>query len=281
MESHNNQKKIAVINDLTGFGRCALTVAIPVISVMGLQCCPVPTSVLSNHTAFPSCFIDDYTDKMESYINEWKKLGLVFDGIYSGFLGSKEQIDIVKDFIAGFSATGTRIIIDPVMGDHGVAYRTYTPAMCSAMKELVQYGDIITPNVTEACILTDTPYKEYWDEHELNDLASMLTRMGPKKVVITGVPVSKDYIGNYCMDSSGGHMLCVKRAGKSRCGTGDLFASIIAADAVHGVLLEESVNKAAAFVAKTIEASDAMEIPVTDGVCFEYFLGELGSSAVH
>lgn len=322
MESHNNQKKIAVINDLTGFGRCALTVAIPVISVMGLACCPVPTSILSNHTAFPSCFIDDYTEKMEPYINEWKKLGLVFDGIYSGFLGSREQIAIVKRFFQSFRKADTQIIIDPVMGDNGKPYRTYTVDMCQAMKELVCYGSIVTPNVTEACILTDTPYKEQWSEAQLEALARKLVLMGPKKVVITGVEMPDGSIGNYCLEQPAGalseqpagrtersaptvqapagepdrllvepaagalseqlagRLLTIERAGKSRCGTGDLFASIIAADAVNGVALEASVRKAAAFVAKTIRASEAEEIPLTDGVCFEYFLSELAPERV-
>lgn len=288
MESHNNQKKIAVINDLTGFGRCALTVAIPVISVMGLACCPVPTSILSNHTAFPSCFIDDYTDKMEPYINEWKKLGLVFDGIYSGFLGSREQIAIVKRFFQSFRKADTQIIIDPVMGDNGKPYRTYTVDMCQAMKELVCYGSIVTPNVTEACILTDTPYKEQWSEAQLEALARKLVLMGPKKVVITGVEMPDGSIGNYCLEQPAGalseqpagRLLTIERAGKSRCGTGDLFASIIAADAVNGVALEASVRKAAAFVAKTIRAPEAEEIPLTDGVCFEYFLSELAPERV-
>lgn len=277
MESHNNQKKVAVINDLTGFGRCALTVAIPVISVMGLECCPVPTSVLSNHTAFPSCFIDDYTDKMNPYIREWKRLGLVFDGIYSGFLGSKAQMAIVRRFFEDFSGENTRIIIDPVMGDNGKTYRTYTPDMCEAMKDLVRFGHIVTPNVTEACILTDTPYKETWTKEQLLELSQKLAQRGPERVIITGVPVSEAAVGNFCLDKSSTQscLVTVARAGRQRCGTGDLFASIITADAVNGVPLKASVEKAADFVAKTIKASDAMEIPTTDGVCFELYLGEL------
>ena len=130
----------------------------------GLACCPVPTSILSNHTAFASCFIDDYTDKMEPYIREWGKLGLKFDGIYTGFLGSEAQMDIVRRFFEDFSSKDTQIIIDPVMGDNGRTYRTYTAPMCRAMKELVTAGNIITPNVTEACILTDTPWQQSWNE---------------------------------------------------------------------------------------------------------------------
>ena len=289
MESHNNQKKIAVVNDLTGFGRCALTVAIPVISVMGLACCPVPTSILSNHTAFESCFIDDYTDKMERYIREWEKLGLKFNGIYTGFLGSEAQIDIMRHFFKTFSSEDTVLVIDPVMGDHGRTYRTYTQPMCQAMKKLVTLGNIITPNVTEACILTDTPYQEVWTEQELYALASKLLSMGPEKAVITGAVVGSHgfgvkapeanagdgVYGNYCMDARGGQLITYTLAGASRCGTRDLFASIIAADAVNGVSLDVSVKKAADFVAKAIRLSAQMEIPSTDGVSFEPLLWEL------
>ncbi len=279
MESHNNQKKMAVINDLTGFGRCALTVVIPVISVMGLGCCPVPTSILSNHTAFPSCFIDDYTDKLEPYLAEWEKLGLKFDGIYTGFLGSLAQQSIVRRFLENFGSPETRIIIDPVMGDHGKTYRTYTAPMCEGMKALVGCGHLVTPNVTEACILTDTPYKSFWKPEELEALAYKLLCLGPQKAVITGIELPGKRIGNYCMEQGGhGILIDVELAGESRCGTGDLFASIIAADAVNGVPLERSVRKAAQFVSKTIKASDALEIPRTDGVCFEPYLWELGDS---
>ncbi|HIQ98479.1 MAG TPA: pyridoxamine kinase [Candidatus Scybalocola faecavium] len=303
-ESHNNQKKIAVINDLTGFGRCALTVAIPVISVMGLACCPVPTSILSNHTAFKSCFIDDYTPKMDAYIREWEKLDLKFNGIYSGFLGSQEQMDIVRRFFSTFSSKDTVILIDPVMGDNGKPYRTYTASMCQAMKKLVALGNLITPNVTEACILTDTPYKPRWTCRELKVLSEKLLEMGPKKVVITGAAVEDDgslgqelggqaidgrrgelsekmeIYGNYCMDEKGGRLIPFTSAGPSRCGTGDLFASIIAADAVNGISLDVSVKKAADFVAKAIRLSSQMKIPPTDGVSFEPLLGELSCEPV-
>lgn len=275
MVSHNNQKKVAVISDLTGFGRCALTVSIPVISVMGLACCPVPTSILSNHTAFASCFIDDYTDKMEPYIREWGKLGLKFDGIYTGFLGSEAQMDIVRRFFEDFSSKDTQIIIDPVMGDNGRTYRTYTAPMCRAMKELVTAGNIITPNVTEACILTDTPWQQSWDEREIRALAGKLTAMGPEKIVITGIESRDGTFTNYCMEKGAGQWLPFTSAGQSRCGTGDLFASIIAADAVKGTALAASVKKAADFVAKSIRLSASMEIPLTDGVSFEPLLRDL------
>ena len=163
-----HQKKIAMINDLSGYGRCSITAALPVLAALKIQCCPVPTSVLSNHTGFPVYFFDDYTDKMEPYVEKWKELGLSFDGIVSGFLGSERQIQIVKNMITEFKGPETKVIVDPIMGDHGEAYATYTEAMCRKMKELAEMADVLTPNLTEACILTDRPYKkEGWTRKEI------------------------------------------------------------------------------------------------------------------
>ena len=121
-----HQKKVAMINDLSGYGRCSLTVAIPILSAMKVQCCPVPTSILSNHTGFPVYFFDDYTKKLPEYLEKWGELGLTFDGIVSGFLGSQEQIQIVKEMIGRFRGPGTKVVIDPIMGDNGKPYATYT-----------------------------------------------------------------------------------------------------------------------------------------------------------
>ena len=173
------QKKIAVINDLSGYGRCSLTVAIPVLSAMGHQCCPIPTAILSNHTEFPVYFFDDYTEKMTTYTDKWKELGLSFDAIATGFLGSEAQIGIVMEIVQKLKAEKTFVVVDPVMGDHGHAYETYTPEMCEQMKELVCMADVVLPNVTECCILTDTPYKEEnWTRKELLNMAMMLRLMG-------------------------------------------------------------------------------------------------------
>ena len=180
--SHNNQKKIAVINDFSGFGRCSIAVALPILSVMKVQCCPLPTSIFSNHTGFPSYFFEDYTSRMVPYMQEWKKLDLHFNGICSGFLGSKEQIEIVKKFFKEFKTEETQIIVDPVMGDYGKPYPTYTEEMCGEMKKLVEFADILTPNVTEACVLTDTPYKEKWKIEEIQEMAEKIHKMGPKKL---------------------------------------------------------------------------------------------------
>ena len=273
--SHNNQKKIAVINDFTGCGRCSIAVALPVISMLKVQCCPLPTSIFSNHTGFKSFFFDDYTEKMPAYIQEWKKLGLQFDGISSGFLGSKEQIQIVTQFFKEFKTEQNLIVVDPVMGDYGKTYSTYTPQMCEEMKKLVSYADILTPNVTEACILTDTLYKEKFTRAEYRKMAETLCEKGPSKVVISGI-VQGEFIANYCYEK--GHEPKIVRShkvGTQRSGTGDIFAAIIAADAVNGVPFEDSVRKASRFIKKCILKSIELDIPITDGVCFEEVLWSL------
>lgn len=273
--SHNNQKKIAVINDFSGFGRCSIAVALPIISTLKIQCCPLPTSIFSNHTGFDSFFFDDYTDKMPLYINEWKKLGLQFDGITSGFLGSKKQIEIVTQFFKDFKTKENIIIVDPVMGDYGKIYATYTKEMCEEMKKLVQYADIITPNITELCILTDTPYQEKWKISELEKMTEELAEKGPEKIVATGI-VQKEFIANFCYEKGKSpKILRCHRVGTQRSGTGDVFSSIIAADAVNQVPFDKSVKKASNFIKKCILKSIEMDIPVTDGVCFEELLQTL------
>lgn len=275
-DNHNHQKKIALINDMTGFGRCSIAVALPVISMLRIQCCALPTAIFSNHTGFKSFYYQDYTDHMQPSIDEWKKLDLQFSGICTGFLGSATQISIVSDFIRDFKRPDNLIIIDPVMGDYGRPYPTYTTEMCSNMKELVSYADILTPNVTEACILTDTLYKESgWHLSEIESMAAKLALRGPSKIVITGIPQGQ-YVANFCYEAGKPpKVLRTHRIGTSRSGTGDIFTAIIAADAVNSVPFDRSVKKASNFIKKCIQRSIELDIPLTDGVCFEEVLHTL------
>ncbi len=274
------QKKIAVINDIAGYGRCAMTVILPILSYMGVQGCPLPTSIFSNNTAFPNFFMDDYTYRMEAYIENWDKIGLTFDGIATGYLGSVRQIDIVKRFIHDFSREDTLVVVDPVMGDHGRLYSAYTVELCKELGRLVALADIITPNLTEACYLTDQPYKETgWKKKELYAMARCLAAMGPSRVVITGIPQG-EFIANYVYVEEEGKeaqagFIRIHKAGAERCGTGDVFASIIASDAINGVPFDRSVRKASGFVKKCITASIELETPPTDGVPFEEILYKL------
>ncbi len=271
----DSQKKLAVINDLSGFGRCSIAVELPIISAMKIQCCFVPTTIFSNHTGFTSFFLEDFTDKMRPYMDEWRKLELHFQGICTGFLGSPEQIAIVSDFLRDFKEKDTVVIVDPVMGDYGKMYPTYSMETCLKMRELIPLADIVTPNLTEACILAGIPYEEKWSRKKLLWLAQNLSAMGPEKVVITGI-IQGEFIANYCYEK--GKEPCMFRtvkAGTQRSGTGDIFASIVAADAVNGVSFEQSVKKAGRFIKKCIVKSIEMGIPLTDGVCFEEFLHNL------
>ena len=214
---------------------------------------------------------------MNEYISEWKKLSLSFDGILTGFVGSARQFDIIEDFINYFKNAGTKVIVDPVMGDDGRIYSSYNSDMCSRMKELVRRADIITPNLTEACILTGTDYDNGdFSEESLRKLVDKLKCFDCENIVITGIPYG-NYIGNFCYDA--GSNLCEmveqEREGKTRCGTGDVFSSIIAADAVNGVDFKKSVMRASTFIKKCVETSIQLDIPLTDGVAFEEILDEL------
>ena len=272
MSEKYTQKKIAIINDLAGYGKCALTVSIPVISSMRVACCPIPTSVFSNHTGYPSFHFKDLTDEMTPYMEQWKKLNFSFDGIISGYLGSEHQMDIVAGFIKDFKKDNTIIVIDPIMGDHGKTYSAYTSNMCNKMKELIQYADVLTPNITEACILTDTPYKERWQRKEIIEIAEKLSSAGPSKVVITGIG-QKTYITNLCfVKGEEPVFISTHKIGTGRHGTGDIFSSMIAADAVNGVDFRASVKKAALFIKKCIQHSMELNVPEPEGVVFEDLL---------
>ena len=273
--SHNNQKKIALVNDYSGFGRCSAAVEIPIISKMRIQCCLLPTSILSNHTGFESFFFEDFTSRMTSYMEEWEKLDLRFAGICTGFLGSHLQISIVEKFFKKFKTKDTVVVIDPVMGDYGNMYPTYTMKTCNEMKKLIKYADILTPNLTEASILTDTEYNECASNAELFEIAEKLSEQGPKKIVITGIQRG-NYIVNFCYEK--GHesyTIRTMKVGTVRSGTGDIFTAIIAADAVNGVEFHESVKKASSFIKKCILKAIEMDIPLTDGVPFEELLDKL------
>lgn len=293
--------RLAMINDIAGFGRCSTTVSLPVISVMKVQVCPVPTSVLSNHLGFPLCHFDDYTSHMRDYIKIWKELGLTFDGLYCGFLGNEEQIDIVREFVEMFRPP--LFLLDPVMGDHGRAYSSITETHVQKMKELLPLADIITPNITEACLLTGTPWKDgEWTMQELSGLCLKLATLCQTdstlslsehfhdasnsvidtsrtvsrrtSIVITGIRQG-DSLVNFLWDDGVYTTVSTPIAGASRPGTGDIFASILAADAVRGETLLSSVQKAANFVGLCIAGSEKAGTPVQEGVVFEKYLAAL------
>lgn len=286
-------KKIAVLNDLSGMGKCSLTAAIPVISVMGIQACPLPTAVLSAQTGFPSYYCDDYTDRMDAIMEEWKKMDFYPDGIYTGFLADARQADKAVEFIEQFAKEDTKILIDPVMGDNGEEYPIYTEALCEKMRFLVRRATVITPNLTEALLLLYGAQRAHilWKELSLMDEERLLkftestgkelSKEFDTEVVITGIdlPARENHqeIGNLiCQDGVQTWVSTVKEGG-SYSGTGDLFASVLSAGMVKGMDTVDSVRKAVKFLSKGIHDAVLEGTDRNEGICFERYLSELAA----
>lgn len=286
-------KKIAVLNDLSGMGKCSLTAAIPVISVMGIQACPLPTAVLSAQTGFPSFYCDDYTDRMDAIMEEWKKMDFYPDGIYTGFLADARQADKAVEFIEQFAKEDTKILIDPVMGDNGEEYPIYTEALCEKMRFLVRRATVITPNLTEALLLLYGAQRAHvlWKELSLMDEERLLkftestgkelSKEFDTEVVITGIdlPARENHqeIGNLiCQDGVQTWVSTVKEGG-SYSGTGDLFASVLSAGMVKGMDTVDSVRKAVKFLSKGIHDAVLEGTDRNEGICFERYLSELAA----
>lgn len=286
-------KKIAVLNDLSGMGKCSLTAAIPVISVMGIQACPLPTAVLSAQTGFPSYYCDDYTDRMDAIMEEWKKMDFYPDGIYTGFLADARQADKAVEFIEQFAKEDTKILIDPVMGDNGEEYPIYTEALCEKMRFLVRRATVITPNLTDALLLLYGAQRAHvlWKELSLMDEERLLkftestgkelSKEFDTEVVITGIdlPARENHqeMGNLiCKDGVQTWVSTVKEGG-SYSGTGDLFASVLSAGMVKGMDTVDSVRKAVKFLSKGIHDAVLEGTDRNEGICFERYLSELAA----
>ncbi len=268
----SSYKKLAMFNSFAGYGRCSTTIALPVISAMGVQVCPVPTSILSSHLAYPTVQKLDYTPYMQEYIHAWKEIGASFDGLYCGFMNHATQVEIAKDFLTYFKPKV--FLLDPVMGDHGKRYNSVTPKQCAFLKDLAASADILTPNLTEACLLTDTPYKEEWSAAEIQTLLEALSKICPGKIVITGICENDTYT-TYLWENGQMSTCVTPSAGPSRHGAGDLFASILIAEALQDKDFHSSVEKATKFIAKCITESEKAKIPSHEGLLFEKLLQEL------
>ena len=270
------QKRIALINDITGFGRCSVTVQLPLISALRVQACPLPTAILSVHTGFPNHYLDDYTGRMRPYMENWAANKLDFDAILTGFLGSERQIEVVLECIARFKGRDTRVIVDPVMGDNGSLYSSYTPELCAKMRQLLPYADVVTPNLTEACQLlgTDYPANGLVTEEELAEMAAAIAAMGPHDVIITGLHVG-DRIRTYLYADGCGRSFDNPKVGRDRSGAGDAFSAIIAAALVRGIPLAEGVPRAADFIGHCLTYAEELDLPWNHGLPFEEFMGEL------
>lgn len=279
-------KKIALINDLSGFGKCSLTAAIPVLSCLGVQACPLPTAILTAQTAFPSYYCDDYTDKMNLFTKEWKNMHISFDGIYSGFLSSAAQTDNVLYFLENFQTKDTIFLADPVLGDNGQHYSIYTEELRSGMKALTQRANVITPNLTELCLLADKDYEQLLSCRDsknedylkrIEEIGQLLLSHAKTKqtIVVTGIirqEEAQTFMGNLSLSKEESFYLETSFTGKSYSGTGDLFASVLAGSLVQGLSIQEAIKKAAAFLQPAIEAAARENTDRNHGIPFEHYL---------
>lgn len=251
-------KRIITVQDISCVGKCSLTVALPVISAMGVEACVLPTAVLSTHTAFKGFTFRDLTADISAITSHWKQEKIGFDAIYTGYLGSFEQIELMHSLIADFGGGSTRVIVDPCMGDNGALYSGFTPDFAKAMAVLCSKADVIVPNLTEASFMLDVPYlaagytKEY-----IEDLVQKLAGLGSRRVVLKGVSFDDKKIGIVSYDSQNQKISWYfhERMPQSFHGTGDIFASVLTGALVRGFELQDACRLAADFVVEAIRAT--------------------------
>ncbi|MBU1180420.1 pyridoxamine kinase [Patescibacteria group bacterium] len=248
-------KKVAAIHDLSGYGKASLTVVIPTLSAMGIQVCPLPTAILSAHTGFNGFTFLDLTDEMEKIVAHWKSLNLQFDAIYSGYLGSPEQVDIVSNLIQDFRKNNPLVVVDPVMGDDGKLYDGMNRGMVAKMRELIGMADLITPNLTEAAFLATGVYKEKPELQEIIDWMRILADGGPRFVIITSAPADDAGQGSVIIFDRKADLFfrfCHERLPGYYSGTGDTFASLITGYLLKEYALLPAVDMAMQFISLAI-----------------------------
>lgn len=251
-------KRVITVQDISCVGKCSLTVALPVISAMGVEACVLPTAVLSTHTAFKGFTFRDLTADISAITSHWKQEKIGFDAIYTGYLGSFEQIELMHSLISDFGGGSTRVIVDPCMGDNGALYSGFTPDFAKAMAVLCSKADVIVPNLTEASFMLDVPYvaagytKEY-----IEDLVQKLAGLGSRRVVLKGVSFDDKKIGIVSYDSQNQKISWYfhERMPQSFHGTGDIFASVLTGALVRGFELQDACRLAADFVVEAIRAT--------------------------
>jgi len=279
-------KRIAAVHDLSGFGRASLTIVSPVLSAMGIQVCPLPTALLSTHTGgFENYHFVDLTEHLQPIIDHWKAENIRFDGIYSGFLGSCRQVEILSGFISDFHHSQQLTVVDPVMGDQGVLYGPYTQDMVEAMKELVNKADIITPNFTEAAfLLGEDPKASDLDNSSCKDWLRRLSSMGPRKVIITSVASQREdkhaLVLAYDRDFDQYWKTETEWLPASYPGTGDMFASVITGSLLQGDGLPVAMDRAVGFILQAIRYTYSQGLPEREGVLLEKALPVLQQPAL-
>ena len=247
-------KRIVTVQDFSCLGKCSLTVALPVLSAMGIECAPLPTALLSAHTAFDGFYSRPLTEEMKAILAHWSQMELRFDGIYSGYLASEEQAELVAD-LCEKAGTGLRFA-DPVMADQGKLYAGFSPDFPEAMKILCRRAQVITPNITEACLLTDTPYTDCQEEPLIRGLLEKLLKLGPETAIITGLRTDAGHMGVASLQKNGSYSLHLTEYIPAVFhGTGDLFASVCAGAMILGRTAPEAVALAADYVHHTIRTT--------------------------
>lgn len=256
-------KRIVSIQDVSCLGKCSLTVALPIISAMGVECSIVPTAVLSTHTMFSGFTCKDLTDQIEPIAAHWKESGLGFDAVYTGYLASAEQIDYVCAFFDAFRQEGGMVVVDPVMADNGKLYPAFGPDFPAQMARVCAKADLILPNLTEASLLTGLPYRTEQDEGYIKELLQALAALGPRYVALTGVSFEPDKLGVMYYDKVTGQYgsYFTQRLPASFHGTGDIFASTCVGALTRGLPLGDALTLAADYTVEsirlTLESPDA------------------------
>ena len=270
------QKKVLALHDLSGFGRSSLVPIIAVLSAGGHQCVPLPTAVFSTHTAIPNWVTTDLTSAMQGTIEQYDALGLRFEAVYAGFLGSADQIDRVREAAQRLKTPDGIMLIDPVMGDNGKVYDTYTPEMCTRMRELCAIADIITPNTTEAAILMDwDPCSRPRTAEEAWEWLRALRAQYGAKVVLTGLDFEQGKVGSGCLSDTGGTLSLHRRIDRYYPGTGDLFASVMLGALLNGHSLPAACERAGEYVKDCIAYTAEQQTDPMHGVQFEKLLYKL------
>lgn len=265
------QKRVAAIHDISCIGKCSLTVALPVISAAGIECAVIPTAVLSTHTGdFSGYTFRDLTDDIMPVAAHWKREGLTFDAVYTGYLGSVEQIDLVCRAVDTFGTDKTLLIVDPVMADHGKLYAGFPESFPKEMVRLCAKADIITPNITEAAFMTDMPYMEAPHTKEyIEGLLQGLRKFASGKIVLTGVCFKQCEIGAACLENDKLEYIFTPHVDATYHGTGDIFTSTLTCGILKGKTLSESALIAAKFTAGCIKITKEQYPEIKYGVNFE------------
>lgn len=272
----NPLKRIAAINDLSGLGKCSLTVALPIISATGVECSVIPTALLSTHTGvFKNWTLTDLTDNILPIAQHWNEVGASFDGIFTGYLASPEQGEIVSETIDLLKGDNTIIIVDPAMADNGHYYSNLDDSMSDCFRNLLKKADVITPNFTEACFLSGMQYVDGTvTEEYINEIMDRLLILGPKTVVVTGVSVKQDTIGTFLKSHSDNelHEIVANEKTGMFHGAGDVFASSLSALLVRGANEIDAVNMAMEFTSECIDRTEKRGTPRHYGLDFESVL---------